>query len=84
MARELPGVEVKPVVGHLDLVPINDFLLEDTVTVSQTVAPRGEVERCKTVEETSGKTTETTVAKGSVMLLRDHIFNTETELGKTS
>ena len=59
---ELPGVEVKPVIGHLDLVPINDLLLEDTVTVSQTIAPGGEVERGKTVKEAGGKTTETAIA----------------------
>lgn len=31
---ELPGVEVKPVVGNLDLVAIDNLLLENTITIS--------------------------------------------------
>jgi hypothetical protein len=84
MARELPGVEVEPVVGHLDLVTVDDLLLEDTVAVSQAVAPGGEVKRSKTVEETSSQASETTVAQSSIVLLSDNVLNAEAELVQTT
>jgi len=39
MPGEFPRIEVKPVIWNLNLVPIHDFLLEDTISISQTVAP---------------------------------------------
>ena len=39
MAWELPWVEIKPIIRDLDLIAINDLLLEDTIAISQTVAP---------------------------------------------
>jgi hypothetical protein len=44
VAGKLPGVEVQPIVWNLDLVTIDNFLLEDTISVSQTVSPSGIVE----------------------------------------
>lgn len=84
VTSELPGVEVEPVVGHLDLVSIDNLLLEDTISVTQTVAPGGVVERRQTVEEASSKTSQATVAEGSIVLLLDNILNAETKVGKTS
>ena len=66
---KLPGIEVKPVVGNLDLVTVNNLLLEDSVTVPQPVTPSGEVQTRKTVEEAGRKATEATVAKRSIVLL---------------
>jgi hypothetical protein len=34
MTGKLPGVKVQPVIGHLDLVPINNLLLEDAIAIS--------------------------------------------------
>lgn len=84
MTGELPRVEVQPVVGDFNLVAVNDFLLENTVAVSQTVTPGREVERGQTVEEASGQSTKTAVSEGSVVFLGDDIFNAKTEIGKTS
>lgn len=84
MARELPGVKVEPVVGHLDLVTVDDLLLEDTVAVSQAVAPGGEVERSKAIKETSSQASETTVAQSSIMLLSDNVLDAEAELVQTT
>lgn len=84
MTRELPGVEVQPVVGHLDLVPVDNLLLEDTIPVTQPIAPGGEVQSSHTVEEASSETTQTTVSKGSIVLLLNNILNAETEVGQTS
>lgn len=80
MARELPRIEVKPIVWNLNLVPIDDFLLEDTISISQTVAPSGIVERGETVEETRGEATKTTVTKSSIMLLPDNVLDAEAEI----
>jgi hypothetical protein len=84
VSRELPGVKVQPVVGDLNLVAINDLLLENTISISKTVAPGGEVERCKTVEEASSQSAETTVAQSCVVLLADDILDSEAKIGKTS
>lgn len=58
---EFPGVEIQPVVGNLDLVAVDDLLFEDTITISQTIAPGRVVQACQTVEETGGQTSQTTV-----------------------
>ena len=41
---ELPGIKVKPVVRHLNLIPIDNFLLENTISISKTITPGGVVE----------------------------------------
>lgn len=84
MSGELPRVKVEPVVWNFDLVSINDFLLENSVSVSETVAPSGEVEGGQTVKETSGETSKTTVTQRSIVLLLNDVFNSESEIGKTS
>lgn len=79
MTRELPRVEVEPVVWDLDLVTVDDLLLEDTVSVTQTVAPRGVVERGETVQEAGSQTAQTTVAQSGVVLLLDNVLDTEAQ-----
>lgn len=54
---KLPGVKVQPVVGHFDLVAVNDFLFEDSISVAKTVTPGGVVETGQAVEEASSKST---------------------------
>lgn len=79
MPGELPRVEVQPVVWHLNLVPIDDLLLENTIPVPQTIAPGGEVQRGHGVQETSSQAAETTVSKSSIVLLVNDILNAEAE-----
>jgi hypothetical protein len=81
---ELPGVEVEPVIRHLDLVSIDNFLLENAISISETVPPSGVVEGGQTVEETGSESTKTAVTQRSVILLCDDIFDSEAELSKTS
>lgn len=54
VSRELPGVEVEPVIRDLDLVPIDNFLLEDAISITETITPGRVVERGETVEEAGG------------------------------
>ncbi len=84
VARKLPWVKVQPVVGNFNLVSINNFLLEDAVAVAKTVAPGGVVERSQAVEEAGSETAEAAVAQGSIVFLCNNVFNSETEIGKTS
>jgi hypothetical protein len=77
MSGEFPGIEVKPIIGDLDLVAVNDLLFEDTVSVSKTVAPGGVVEGGKTVKEAGSQAAKATVTKSSIMLLPDDVLNTE-------
>ncbi len=84
MTRELPRVEVQPVVRHLNLVAVDDLLLEDAIAVAEAVTPSWVVERGKTVEEASSQATQATVTQSSVMLLLDDVLDTETELIQTS
>ncbi len=81
---ELPGVKVEPVVGDFDLVSVDDLLLEDAVTVSQTVAPGRKVERGQAVEEAGGKSAETSISQSGIMFLFNDVLNAETQVGKTS
>lgn len=83
MTGELPGVEVEPVIGDLDLVTIDNLLLEDTVPVAQAITPGGVVQGRKTVEETGGKSAETSVTEGSIVFLLDDVFDTESEIRQT-
>jgi hypothetical protein len=80
---ELPRVEVKPVVGDFNLVSINDFLLENSVAVTKSVAPGWVVQGSQTVEETGSQTTKTTIPEGSVMLLADNVLNPKAKVGET-
>lgn len=80
---KLPRVEVEPVVGNLDLVAVDDLLLEDTVSVTQAVTPRGIVQGGHAVKEAGGKATKAAVAKGSIVFLADDILDAETKLVKT-
>jgi len=82
MAGKLPRVEVEPVVGHLDLVALDDFLLEDAVAVSQTVAPGRIVERGEAVKEAGGKTSKTAIAQGGIMLVFNNVLNAEAQIGE--
>jgi len=81
---ELPGVKVKPVVRHLNLIPIDNFLLENTISISKTITPGGVVERGQTVKETRSQSAKTTVTQRSIVLLSDDILNSESKLSKTS
>ena len=83
VTRELPRVEFQPIVGHLNLVAVNDLLLENTVAVAKTVAPGGVVERRKTVEEAGSQATKAAVAQSGIVLLLDDVLNAEAKLGQT-
>ena len=82
VSLKFPWVEVEPVIWDFNLVSVNDLLLEDTVSVSQTVAPSWVVQGGHRIEEASGETSKTTITKSSVVLLRDYIFHAESEIGK--
>lgn len=62
------------------MVPINNFLLEDTIAVSQAISPSGIVETGQTVQETSRKATQATVAQGGVVLLLDDVLDAEAQV----
>lgn len=78
VAREFPRIEVEPVIGNLDLVTVDDFLLKDTIAVAEAVAPGRVVEGCHAVEEAGGETAETAVSEGGVVFLADYVFHAET------
>ena len=84
MSRKLPWIEVEPIVGNLDLIPIHNLLLEDTVSVSQSIAPSWVVEGSHAVQEAGCETTKTSVAERGVVLLGDDIFDSEAEIGQAS
>ena len=69
VSREFPRVEVQPVVRYLYLEPVDDFLLKDTISITQAVSPGRVIQRSHTVEETRSQPTETAVPESSVMLL---------------
>lgn len=80
MSGELPWVEIEPVIWNLDLVSIHNFLLENTISVSQTVTPRGVVEGGHGVQKAGRQSTETSVSESSIVFLTDDILDAETEI----
>ncbi len=83
MSWKFPRVEVKPVVRHLYLISIHDFLLENSVSVSQTVTPSRIVKRSQTIKETSSQSPKTTISESCVMFLINNVLNAEAKVGKT-
>lgn len=83
VAWELPGIEVEPVVRDLDLITVDDLLLENAITVPQTVAPCRVIKGGETVEEASSKTAQTTVSESGIILLLDDVLNAETKITET-
>jgi hypothetical protein len=84
VAGELPGVEIKPVVRHFDLIPIDNLLLENTISVPQAITPGRVVEGGQAVQEASSQSTKTAVSEGSIVLLTNDVLNTESEFSKAS
>ena len=82
MPREFPRIEVKPVIRNLNLVAINNLLLEDTISVSQSISPSWVVERSQGIEEASSQSTEATISKCSILFLVDDILDSETQIRK--
>jgi hypothetical protein len=83
MSWKFPRIEVEPVIRNLDLISIHNLLLEDSISVSQSVSPSRVVQRGKRVQETSSKTTETTISKCSVVFLLNDVLNAETKVIET-
>lgn len=80
---DLPWVEVKPIVRNFNLVSVNNFLTEDAVAVTKSVAPGRIVQSCERVEETSGKTTKATVAQCCISFLLDDVLHAESKVTET-
>jgi len=84
MSRELPWVKVQPVIRYLNLIPVNDLLLEDTITVAQTVAPSRVVQACEAVEKAGGEAAQAAISQSGVVLLFNDVLDPETKFGKAS
>ena len=81
-ALDLPGVTLgEPFVGHLDLAPIDDFLLEEAVAVAHAVAVAGDSLVGHRVEEARGEAAESAVAERRVGLLALDLVQIAAHLG---
>jgi hypothetical protein len=81
---KFPRIEVKPVIRNLNLVSVHNFLLENTIAISQSITPCRVVERRKGVQETSSQSAETSISKRSIVLLVNDVFDAETEVVETA
>lgn len=84
VSRELPRVKVEPIIRNLNLIPVDDFLLEYSISVPQTIAPGGEAQGRQAVEEASRETTKTAVSESRIMLLLNDILDPEPKVRKSS
>ena len=75
--RKLPRVEIQPIVWNFDLISIHNLLLEDTISITESVAPCRIVQSGQAVKEAGCKSTKATVSESSIVLLRYDIFNSE-------
>lgn len=80
MSGKLPGVEVQPVIWNFNLVAIHKFLLEYAVFVSQGISPGWVVHGGQAIKEAGCETSQTAITEGSIVFLRDDIFNPEAQL----
>jgi len=70
LSFDLPRVAVvEPEVGNLNLVTIFNGLFKDTIIVANTITPSRNVEGSKRIDETSGKTSKTTISESGISLL---------------
>lgn len=83
MSWKLPGIKVQPIIGNFDLITIDNLLLEDTISVSQTITPSWHVQRSHGIKKASGKTAQATVSESSIVLLGNDVFNSEAKISKT-
>ncbi len=65
-----------------NLLSINDLLLEDSVVVSDAITVRRHGQRGHRVQETSGKSSKSTVSEASIGLHVLELFDIKTKLGK--
>ena len=77
VSGKFPRVEVQPIVRYLYLISVDNFLLKDTISITQAISPGRIIQRSHTVKETRSQTTETAVAESSVMLLGYDILDPE-------
>ena len=82
--REFPRVKVQPIIGYFNLVAVDDFLLEDTVSVTQAISPSRVVQCSHAIKETSSQAAETAIAESRVVLLGYDILDSEAQILKTS
>lgn len=81
---KFPGIEVKPVIRNLNLVSVHNFLLENTIAISQSITPCRVIERRKGVQETSSQSAETSISERSIMLLVNDVLDAETKVIETT
>lgn len=75
--RELPWVEIEPVIGDLNLISIDNLLLKDTIPVPKPIAPSRKVHRRHTIEEARGESSKTTISKRCIMFLGNDVLNSK-------
>lgn len=75
--RELPRVEIEPVIGDLNLISIDNFLFEDTISVPESVSPSRKVHRRHAIEEARGKSSKATISKRCIMFLGNNVLNSK-------
>lgn len=81
--RELPWVEIEPVIGDLNLIAIDNLLLENTIPVPESVAPSWKVHRRQTVEEARGKSAEATISESCIMFLGNDVLDSKAQVFET-
>lgn len=67
---DFPGIAMfKPIIWNFNLLTVFYNLFENSVIISDTIAPCRNFKCSKTVNKTSGKTTKTSITKSSISLL---------------
>ena len=82
--RKFPRVEVQPIIGYFNLVAVDDFLLEDTVSITQAISPSRIVHGSHAIKETSSQAAKTTITESRVVFLGYDILDSEAQILKTS
>ena len=80
---ELPRVEVQPIIGYFNLIAVDDFLLKDTISITQAISPSRVVQGSHAIKETSSQAAETAITESRVVFLGYDILDSETQILET-
>src|SRR5262249_29697980 len=80
---DLPWIsEAEPIVSHPDLPAIQDFLVENSELVSNTITDCWHLQRRQGFHETGGKPAQAACAQARLLFVLDHIVKADAKLSK--
>ena len=80
--REFPGITSgqQPVIGRFHLIPVDDFLLEHAIVVTDTIPDIGNIQSCHRIQKTGCQTSEPPITQRGVRLITGDLFHIDSQI----